>query len=40
MDDVLPPCGINGHTRGHWEDDLLKIWWCPDCGTEIWLTNE
>lgn len=27
-------CGQFGH-RGFWEDDLLGIWYCQDCNTEI-----
>ena len=31
------PCGHPDHTRGHWENDVLGIWWCPDCGEEIYF---
>ena len=35
----MPPCGLAGHDRGSWEDEAADIWWCPDCGTEIWLST-
>ena len=24
---------------GRWVDVVLGIWWCPDCGEEIWVTE-
>ena len=35
----MPPCEVPGHTRGSWEDDQARIWWCPDCGDEMRLTS-
>lgn len=35
-----PPCGVPGHDRGWWEDDNRGIWWCPDCGEELWLGDD
>lgn len=37
MDIELTPCQVLGHTKGFWEDDVLNIWWCPDCHEEIHL---
>jgi hypothetical protein len=36
----LAPCGYPNHVRGHWVDDVRGIYWCPDCGTEIWVGEE
>lgn len=36
-DEAEPLCGVVGHIHGSWEDDELGIWWCPDCGDELWL---
>jgi hypothetical protein len=36
---IDPPCGVPSHRMGQWEDVVLGIWWCPDCGEETWLTD-
>lgn len=30
-------CGVPGHEDGHWQDEKLGIFYCPDCGTEIYV---
>jgi hypothetical protein len=34
---IEPPCGVPAHRMGRWEDEVLGIWWCPDCHEEIWV---
>lgn len=34
--DALNPCGVEGHTGGHWVDLDAGIFYCPDCNTEVW----
>lgn len=36
---IEPPCGVPAHRMGRWEDVVLGIWFCPDCGEEIWVTE-
>lgn len=37
---IEPPCGVPAHRMGWWDDEVLGIWWCPDCHEEIWVTEE
>jgi hypothetical protein len=36
---IDPPCGVPAHRLGRWDDEVLGIWWCPDCHEEIWVTE-
>lgn len=36
---IDPPCGVPAHRMGRWEDVVLGVWWCPDCGEETWVTE-
>lgn len=36
---IDPPCGVPAHRRGRWENVVLGVWYCPDCGEEIWVTE-